>query len=70
MNDKYKMIVWWSSDDSAYVVEVPELPGCMAHGATRAEAVINGEEAISIWVQTAIVDNVSVPAPKSYLVAR
>jgi predicted RNase H-like HicB family nuclease len=24
------MIVWWSEEDNAFVVDVPELPGCMA----------------------------------------
>jgi hypothetical protein len=27
--DSYEMIVWWSDDDCAFVVEVPELPGCV-----------------------------------------
>ena len=31
----YEMILWWSDEDAAYVVEVPELPGCMTHGKTR-----------------------------------
>jgi hypothetical protein len=28
-----------SNEDAAYVVEIPELPGCMAHGKTRSEAI-------------------------------
>ena len=36
--NSYEMIIWWSAEDDAYVVDVPELPGCMAHGATRQEA--------------------------------
>ena len=34
MNPRYEMIVWWSSEDDAFVVDVPELPGCMADGKT------------------------------------
>jgi len=24
---KYELIIYWSEDDEAYIVEVPELPG-------------------------------------------
>ena len=41
---RYEMIVWWSTEDEAFVVDVPELAGCMAHGSTRAEAIANAEE--------------------------
>ena len=33
---KYERVVYWSSVDNAFIVEVPELPGCMADGATSA----------------------------------
>ena len=39
--NRYEMIVWWSAEDGAYVVDVPELPGCMAHGPTRQDAIKN-----------------------------
>src|SRR5580658_7163419 len=51
--NSYEMIIWWSVEDEAYVVDVPELPGCMAHGATRQEAIKNAEAAIKFWVKTA-----------------
>lgn len=63
----YEMILWWSNEDDCYVVDVPELPGCMAHGGTRAEAIQNAEEAIHLWVQTAREDGVRVPKPKGRL---
>ena len=31
---KYEIILYWSNGDDAFVAEVPELPGCMAHGDT------------------------------------
>ena len=37
--NSYEMIIWWSDEDAICVVEVPELPGCMAHGKTRPEAI-------------------------------
>ena len=36
---KYEMIVYWSEPDKAFLVEVPELPGCMADGGTREVAI-------------------------------
>jgi predicted RNase H-like HicB family nuclease len=41
MSHTDELIVFWSLEDDAFVVDVPELPGCMAHGATAAEAVAN-----------------------------
>jgi predicted RNase H-like HicB family nuclease len=66
-NENYEMIIWWSAEDEAFVVDVPELPGCMAHGATRFEAIKNAEDAISFWIQTAKEDGLSIPQPKGRL---
>ena len=30
--DRYEIIIYWSRDDDAFVADVPELPGCVAHG--------------------------------------
>jgi predicted RNase H-like HicB family nuclease len=51
--NSYQMTIGWSAENSAYVVGVPELPGCMAHGATRQEAVKNAGDAIKSWIETA-----------------
>jgi predicted RNase H-like HicB family nuclease len=61
---KYELIVYWSAEDDAFVVEVPELPGCMAHGATPAEAVASAQEAIALWLDTARELNRPIPKPK------
>jgi predicted RNase H-like HicB family nuclease len=66
--NRYEMIVWWSEEDAAYVVDVPELPGCMAHGKTRQAAIKNGEDAISFWLETAREDGLQIPEPKGRLV--
>lgn len=50
---KYEKVVYWSSADNAFIVEVPELPGCMADGATAAEAMGNAEQVISEWLEVA-----------------
>ncbi|MBI3652138.1 MAG: type II toxin-antitoxin system HicB family antitoxin [Acidobacteria bacterium] len=49
MNTKptYALVIYWSAEDKAFIVEVPELPGGAADGATDAEAVANVEVIIA-----------------------
>lgn len=61
---KYELIVFWSAEDDAFVVDVPELPGCMTHGTTPAEAVANAQEAIALWLEVAREDGRPIPVPK------
>ena len=65
--NSYEMIIWWSVEDDAYVVDVPELPGCMAHGATRQTAIKNAEDAIKFWIKTAKDDRKEIPQPRGRL---
>ena len=53
MSIKYELIIYWSESDNAFIVEVPELPGCMADGQTYIEAVTNVEVVIKEWIETA-----------------
>ena len=53
MSIKYELIIYWSDDDQSFVVEVPELPGCMADGQTYEQAVKNAQQIIEEWVETA-----------------
>lgn len=64
MDHRYEVIIFWSAEDQAYVADVPELPGCMAHGATHVDALKNANDAISLWVDTAQEDGRVVPQPK------
>ena len=50
---KYEVILYWSNEDDVFVAEVPELPGCMAHGATQETALKQAQEAIALWIDTA-----------------
>jgi predicted RNase H-like HicB family nuclease len=65
---KYEVIIYWSEDDSAYVAEVPELPGCMADGATYQEALANAETIIGEWIETAKELGRPIPEPKGRLI--
>lgn len=64
MNSKYEIILYWSEDDQAFVAEVPELPGCMAHGDSQACALASVNEAVSLWIATAEELGRTVPIPK------
>jgi len=65
---KYEVIVYWSAEDQAYIAEVPELPGCMADGATYEEAVENIQVTISEWIETARALGREIPIPKGRLI--
>jgi predicted RNase H-like HicB family nuclease len=67
MYNKYEIIIYWSSEDNAYIAEVPELPGCMADGRTYQEALKNAEQIIEEWIETAAKLDRPIPQPKGRL---
>ena len=64
VNYRYEIILYWSSADDVFVAEVPELPGCMAHGDSQEAAIRNVKEAIALWIDTATEFGDPVPEPK------
>jgi predicted RNase H-like HicB family nuclease len=60
---KYELIIYYSEADKAFIVEVPELPGCMADGRTYQEALANVETIIKEWIETA--KELGRPIPKA-----
>ena len=64
---RYEIILYWSSEDEAFIAEVPELAGCAADGATRQEAIANAEIVIAEWMETARELGRPVPEPKGRL---
>jgi predicted RNase H-like HicB family nuclease len=65
---RYEVILYWSEEDNAFIAEVPELPGCMADGATYQEALANVEVVIQEWIETAQELGRSIPEPRGRLV--
>lgn len=64
---KYEMILYWSEEDERWIAEVPELPGCMADGETRAAALQNAEGIIEEWMEQAKLLGREIPQPKGRL---
>jgi predicted RNase H-like HicB family nuclease len=64
---RYEIILYWSKEDQSYLAEVPELPGCMADGATYHEAVANAEVVIREWIETAREQGRPIPEPRGRL---
>lgn len=64
MMNKYEIIIYWSDEDAAFVAEVPELPGCAAHGDSHQEALRNANEAVRLWIETAREFGDPVPEPR------
>ena len=61
---KYEIILYWSNNDDAFVAEVPELPGCMAHGNTQEDALRHVNQAMALWIDIAKEFSDPIPEPK------
>jgi predicted RNase H-like HicB family nuclease len=64
---RYELIIYWSRADECFVVEVPELAGCMADGATYQEAVAHAQLVIEQWLETARELGRPIPEPRGKL---
>lgn len=64
MMPKYEILLYWSNEDKVFIAEVPELPGCMAHGKTQEAALKNVKAAMRLWIETAKEFGDPIPEPK------
>ena len=62
--NRYEIIIYWSHEDQAFLAEVPELPGCMAHGDNYEQALRNIQDAMTLWLDVAHEQGESIPIPK------
>ena len=62
--NKFEVILYWSDKDQLFIAEVPELPGCSAHGKTRSEALEQVDQAMDLWIETAREFGEPIPEPK------
>ena len=63
---RYQILVAWSPEDEAYVAQVPDLPGCMAHGDTEADAIENARDAMQLYLDALTESGGSIPEPRQY----
>ena len=63
--DHYSMRIQWSDADNAYLVTVPELPGCVTHGDSYEDAALHGREAIESWIAANRAWGRPIPAPQT-----
>ena len=61
---KFEVILYWSNEDQAFIAEVPELPGCAAHGDSQEAALRHVNDAMQLWIDTAREFGDPVPQPK------
>jgi predicted RNase H-like HicB family nuclease len=61
---KYETIIYWSDEDQLFLAEVPELSGCKAHGDSPDQALLNAQEAMQLWLDTAREFGDPIPEPK------
>ena len=66
---KYQIIIYWSDEDGVFVADIPELPGCMAHGDSHEEALAQAQAAIGNWLEGAERIGRPIPQPAGELVA-
>jgi predicted RNase H-like HicB family nuclease len=64
---RYEIILYWSAEDAAFIAEVPELPGCMAHGESQDDALHHVQEAMAAWIEVAHEIGRSIPEPRGRL---
>jgi antitoxin HicB len=52
-----------NEEGSGYLIEFPDLPGCMSDGETVEEAILNGQDAIDAWMEAANEMHRRIPEP-------
>ena len=53
----------YHSEEGGYVIEIPDLPGCITQGETAEEALNMIEDAKRCWIEVALEDGRQIPEP-------
>lgn len=56
-------IVFYPAEEGGYVVEIPDLPGCLSQGETLEEAMQMIQDAKKCWIETCMELERPVPEP-------
>ncbi|NFV79540.1 type II toxin-antitoxin system HicB family antitoxin [Magnetospirillum aberrantis SpK] len=60
---RYPILIEEGSEDTAFGIVVPDLPGCFSAGDTLDEAMESAKEAVAAWVDCALDNGTAIPAP-------
>ncbi len=63
---EYSIFIKYDPSDQIFVASIPELPGCMAHGKTKEQALKEVEIAKELWSETALEDGEEIPEPNLF----
>ncbi|MFI5195485.1 MAG: type II toxin-antitoxin system HicB family antitoxin [Chitinophagales bacterium] len=66
--NRYEVIIFWSDADKAFIAEIPELKGCIAHGETQDEVLKEVNNVAKEWLVIAKEKGWQIPEPKGRLV--
>ena len=59
--NRFEIIIFWSDEEQAFIADVPEPPGCMAHGDTHELALTEVKLAMTLWIEAAQANGRAVP---------
>ena len=62
---RYPIAIEPRTDDSAYGVVIPDLPGCFSAGETLEEAIASAEEAGLAWIDATLDAGDAIPMPSA-----
>ena len=60
---RYPVAIEPGTENAAFGVVVPDLPGCFSAGLTLEEALVKAEEAVAAWIETALDMGQDIPQP-------
>ena len=62
---RYPVAIEPGTENTAFGIVIPDLPGCFSAGDTLDEAMAGAEEAVAAWIDSALDAGDPVPAPGS-----
>src|SRR5215216_6098311 len=62
MKRPYRKVISGNADEG-YLIEVPDLPGCMTAGETETETLVMLQEAMELWIMSVLEDGEAIPEP-------
>lgn len=61
---RHGIVLYWHENRQVFVAEVPELPGCVAEGATYRDALSRIQSEMRSWIRSAAQRGQAIPVPQ------